>query len=77
MRDGLRHLVFNGALLYTVAKLAHDRHYPAAYLVAGLELPFYTGNVLGAGASARSFDRAARLRFTADAITDAGRHAGP
>jgi hypothetical protein len=70
---GLRHLVFNAALLWTVVSLIHDERYPAAYLVAGLELPFYLGNVLGAGRSAREFNVSARLRFVARAIGDAGR----
>ena len=69
--EGLRHLVFNGALLWTIASLIRDERYPAAYLVAGLELPFYFGNVLGAARSAREFDSATRLRFVARALEDA------
>jgi putative membrane protein insertion efficiency factor len=69
--EGLRHLIFNGALLWTIASLARDGHYPAAYLVTGLEVPFYLGNVHGAGRSAREFNAAKRLRFVSRAIEDA------
>jgi putative membrane protein insertion efficiency factor len=72
-QDGLRHLIFNAALLYTVVELAHDRHYAAAYLVAGVELPFYLGNVRGARGAARSFEVARRMEFVAGALAQTDR----
>jgi TM2 domain-containing membrane protein YozV len=71
-QDGLRHLIFNGALIYTVVKLLQDEHYPAAYLVATFGLPFYLGNVLGAHRSAAAFNRDQHLAFTASTIAQAG-----
>ena len=75
--EGLRHLVFNGALLWTLVSLVRDEHYPAAYLVTGLELPFYFGSIFGAGRSAREFNAATRLRFVARAIEDGERRRPP
>jgi hypothetical protein len=46
--DGFRHFVFNGLLISIVYGLVRDESYPGAYLVAGLALPFYLGNVTGA-----------------------------
>jgi len=68
VQDGLRHLVFNAALIYTIVELARAEYYPAAYLVTGIELPFYIGNILGARRAARSFDRSARLSFLASVL---------
>jgi putative component of membrane protein insertase Oxa1/YidC/SpoIIIJ protein YidD len=72
-QDGLRHLIFNGALIYTTVKLLQDEHYPAAYLVASLEFPFYLGNVLGAGRSAAAYNRDRCLEFTTRSIELANR----
>ena len=66
--DGLRHLLFNGVLIYSVVKLAVEEHYPAAVLVGGLELPFYVGNIRGARGSARAFNSAHRMDFVAGAL---------
>ena len=53
--------------------LARDHRWPAAYLVAGLELPFYLGNVMGAGRATREVNAATRLRHVARALEDAER----
>lgn len=71
--DGLRHLVFNAALIWTVATLARDDHWPAAYLVTGIAVPFYVGNVLGAKSAARQFDRTQRIELLQRAIRDSAR----
>lgn len=69
VQDGLRHLVFNGALIYSIVELARGGHYAATYLVAGIELPFYLGNIFGARHSAQTFNRNARLTFVASTLT--------
>ena len=61
--DGARHLVFNGILMYQVYRLIDHENYPGAYLVAGIALPFYVGNVIGAGRSAETFNRTERSGF--------------
>jgi hypothetical protein len=66
--DGLRHFLFNGLLLYSVYHLAKDENYPAAYLVASLELPFYVGNILGAKRSAERYNKSKRLDYLGEAI---------
>lgn len=68
VQDGLRHFVFNGALIYTIVELLRRDHYAAAYLVAGIELPFYLGNIFGARHTAQAFDRNARLSFVASTL---------
>jgi len=70
--DGLRHLLFNGALIITLVKLIQNEHYAASYLVAGISIPFYLGNVRGGGDSARIFNRDRRLEHVAHAIAEAG-----
>ena len=70
--DGLRHLLFNGALVYTLVKLIRDDHYPAAYLVGTIGVPFYVGNIRGAGYGARAYNRDRRLEHVAGAIAAAG-----
>lgn len=72
IHDGLRHLIFNGILVYTFVKLLEDEHYPAAYGVAMVGVPFYVGNVRGAGWSARAYNRERRLELTARMFRDAG-----
>ena len=71
--DGIRHLVFNGILIYTVVALIQNEHYPAAGGVALIGIPFYVGNIRGARYSARDYNRDRRLELTARAITEAGR----
>jgi putative membrane protein insertion efficiency factor len=61
--DGLRHLVFDGILIYEVYRLIDHDNYPGAYLMAGIALPFYMGNVVGARRSAERFNRAKRSEF--------------
>jgi putative component of membrane protein insertase Oxa1/YidC/SpoIIIJ protein YidD/TM2 domain-containing membrane protein YozV len=70
--DGLRHLLFNGALIITLVKLLQNEHYAASYLVAGISIPFYLGNVRGSGDSARIFNRDRRLEHVARTIAEAG-----
>lgn len=53
-KDGVRHLLFNAALVYTVASLASNEQVPASVIVGSVALPFYVGNVLGARDAARS-----------------------
>lgn len=73
VRDGLRHLLFNAALGYTVYALASNEQVPAAVIVGSVALPFYIGNVLGARESARRFDREQRSRLLVRAIEDSAR----
>jgi TM2 domain-containing membrane protein YozV len=68
-RDGLRHLIFNGLLIYTVYWLARDDNYTGAYLVAGITLPFYVGNIVGAKRSAEWFNATKRSEFVGDSIS--------
>ncbi len=67
-RDGLRHLIFDGLLIYTVYWLAREENYAGAYLVAGITLPFYVGNIMGAKRSAEWFNHAKRTEFIRDSI---------
>ncbi|MBI5169170.1 MAG: membrane protein insertion efficiency factor YidD [Candidatus Eisenbacteria bacterium] len=73
VRDGLRHLLFNAALGYTVYALASNEQVPASVIVGSVALPFYFGNVIGARESARRFDREQRMRLLARAIEDSAR----
>jgi len=61
--DGLRHLVFNGILMYQVYRLIDHDNYPGAYLMAGIALPFYVGNVIGARRSAERFNLIERSKY--------------
>lgn len=72
-QDGFRHLLFNAALLYTVASLAGHDQVPAAVIVGSVALPFYAGNVLGAKDAARRFNREQRLRLLQRAIDESSR----
>jgi putative membrane protein insertion efficiency factor len=71
--EGLRHFIWNGALLYSIVRLVRTEHYPAAILLAGFETPFYMGNVIGAGNAATSFDRARRLEFVQQVVDESER----
>jgi len=66
--DGLRHFAVDGLLIYATARLVHDRSYAGAYLLAGITIPFYLGNVKGASTSAEAFNQRVRDRFLANAI---------
>jgi putative membrane protein insertion efficiency factor len=67
-QDGLRTLLVNGALIWTVAALAMNDQVPAAVLVGGITLPFYIGNITGAGASARMENRSRRSEYLARSL---------
>lgn len=66
--DGLRHLIVNGLLIATIVHLADNEQVPAAVLVGAFALPFYVGNVMGAGRSARQFNRGHRLDLVGQTI---------
>jgi hypothetical protein len=60
-RDGLRYLVFDGLLVYTVYWLFSEENYTGGYLLAGFTLPFYAGNIVGARRSAEIYNDSRRL----------------
>jgi hypothetical protein len=72
-QDGLRHLVFNAALIYTVASLAQHGQVPASVIVGSVALPFYLGNVLGAQDAARRFNHQQRMRLLERSINESSR----
>jgi putative membrane protein insertion efficiency factor len=71
--DGLRHLIVNGLLIATIVHLARNEEVPAAVLVGAVALPFYVGNVMGAGRSARQFNRGQRLDLVERTIASSER----
>jgi hypothetical protein len=73
VEDGLRHLLFNAALIVTVVQFAREQHYGAAYVTAAIELPFYLGNISGARTAARQVNREKRRALIARAIADSDR----
>jgi len=66
--DGLRHFMFNALLISVVYELIEDESYPGAYLVAGVALPFYLGNILGAKRAAELSNKDRRSRYVAETI---------
>ncbi len=66
--DGFRHFVFNGLLIFTIYQLADDDLWGAAYLVAGITLPFYVGNIIGARRSAESYNASRRIGFVSESL---------
>jgi len=72
VHDGIRHLIFNGILIFTLVKLIQNEHYPAAVGVGAIGIPFYIGNIRGGGYSARAFNRDRRLEHVAESIAEAG-----
>jgi TM2 domain-containing membrane protein YozV len=66
--EGLRHLFFNGLMIYSIASLIRDESYPGAVLLIGVEIPFYVGNVIGARRAATSFNRERRMELVARAV---------
>jgi uncharacterized protein len=71
--DGLRHLLFNSVMILATISFARGEHVPAAILTGALELPFYTGNIRGASASAKRHDRDRRLELLGRAIEASAR----
>ena len=71
--DGLRHLLFNTVMILATVSFARGEHVPAAVLTGALELPFYLGNIRGASASAKRFDRDRRLEHLGKAIEASAR----
>jgi putative membrane protein insertion efficiency factor len=71
--DGVRHLLFNAALILTTVSFARGEHVPAAILTGSLALPFYLGNIRGASATARRFNRQHRLELLGRAIAASAR----
>lgn len=72
VQDGLRHLLFNGILIFTLVKLIQNDYIPAAVGVGAIGIPFYLGNIRGGGYSARAFNRDRRLEHVAESIAEAG-----
>lgn len=71
--DGVRHLLFNAALIYTVATIARNDEVPAAVIVGSVALPFYMGNVIGAREAALQFNRERRMRLLVQGIESSSR----
>jgi putative membrane protein insertion efficiency factor len=71
--DGLRHLLFNAAMILTTISFARGEHVPAAILTGSLALPFYIGNIRGAADSAKRFNRERRLELLGRAIDRSAR----
>ena len=69
-QDGLRHLIFNSALIYSVVALARADEVPGAIVVGSVAFPFYAGNVFGAHLEAGRFNRARRLTLLRRALHD-------
>jgi putative membrane protein insertion efficiency factor len=74
VNDGLRHFIFDGLLAYGVYKLIADENYTGAYLLAGVTLPFYAGNIVGAKKSAEYFTRSKRVEAISGWLDDADNH---
>ncbi len=70
--DAFRHFIFNGLLIYTVYQLFSEEHYTGGYLVAGIALPFYLGNIFGAGRSSEYFNASTRAAYLSRWIEEAG-----
>jgi tetratricopeptide (TPR) repeat protein len=69
--DGVRHFIFDGLLIYTVYWLFKEDNYSGGYLLAGFTLPFYAGNIIGAGRSAEYFSDSKRLEHLSSWIDQA------
>jgi putative membrane protein insertion efficiency factor len=72
-QDGMRTLLFNALLIGTVVSFARGEHVPAAILTGAIAVPFYVGNVWGAGTSAKRFDRRQRQDLLERAIAESSR----
>lgn len=71
--DGFRHLLFDGLLILTTISFARGDHVPAAVLTGSLALPFYLGNIRGAAATARRYDRERRMELLGRAVHDSAK----
>jgi len=71
-RDGIRHFIFNGLLIYSVYSLMKGENYAAGILLGGFTLPFYIGNIVGAKNSAEHYNDARRYEFVSKSINEAG-----
>jgi len=61
--DGFRALTVNGLLVFSTYKLVEDEHYAGAYLLSGLTVPFYVGNIIGAHRAATDYNIKQRWKF--------------
>jgi tetratricopeptide (TPR) repeat protein len=61
--DGFRAFTVNGLLIFSTYKLVEDEHYAGAYLLSGITLPFYVGNVVGARVAAKAYNVRQRSQF--------------
>jgi TM2 domain-containing membrane protein YozV len=68
--DGFRHLVFEGLLIFTIYQLADDDLWGATYLVAGITLPFYVGNIVGAKRSAEHHNASSRAKYVSESLEE-------
>jgi TM2 domain-containing membrane protein YozV len=68
--DGLRHLVVDGLLIFTIYQLADDDLWGAAYLTAGITLPFYVGNIIGAKRSAERYNASKRAGYVSELLNE-------
>jgi len=73
LQDGLRHLVVDGILIWSVYRLFDSKSYGGGYLLAGFTLPFYVGNIVGAKRSAEQFNSAERVAYVSRVLDEAGR----
>ena len=73
--DGFRALTVNGLLIFSTYKLVEDEHYAGAYLLSGITLPFYVGNIMGARVAAQDYTTRKRSDFI-DSLVSVGRSAG-
>lgn len=73
VRDGVRHLLFNAALIYTVTSLARNAEVPGAVIVGAAALPFYMGNVIGAREAAVQFNQERRMQLLERAVEESSR----
>lgn len=71
IREGLQHLIMNAALGYTSVQLFRDRKYAGAYVMTGIAVPFYLGNLHGARDAARDYNRSRRMEFVNSAVGEA------
>lgn len=70
--DALRHFIFNGLLIYTTYQLFSEEYYAGGYLVAGIALPFYLGNIFGAKRSAGYHNAVKRTAHVSEWLRHAG-----